>query len=810
MARLRFPDAGSRWAVDVTGKPAVSHTYTVYADAAATTPASILADVDGTPDVPIPGSQVVTDGYGFLPYWWGPDSVDRLWVYDGVVAAWPVDADNNARIDAVAARVAAIETGTASGLVISVAGRSGEVVLSAADVTGVETPTGAQAKADAAQANAIAAAASDPRLADDRYPLHHAASHAAGGLDPVTIDQAQVNGLAATFATKADLVLGKIPTSQIPAVAINTTFTVASQAAMLALSATQGDVAIRTDFTPAHAYQLAAADPTVLSNWIQVSLGAVTTVNGQTGVVVLGRADVGLGSVDNTADADKPVSTATQTALNLKAPLASPTFTGTVAGVTAAMVGLGNVDNTSDANKPVSTAQAAAINSLKTPGNGVVAVNEAPVTPLQYGAVGNGSNSDDAAFAAMLAALPSQGAHVHIPARYNFLLSAPIVLTGNAHWSGGGANARITNHSSDVFTVTSNLAWMRIHDFRIDSSGGGGHIFAFGALGASKSQIDHMVLIQNVANKSILQSAFWLDNVFNQNQLFGAVNRSVPMVNLVSTTDNLSDNTFEDLTLTDASGASTWAMWLEEQYPALAFSNKIRGCNFENPVGGCITMRGHINYDIEDIEAWDVSGPAANHMIYLRAGGGSGLPNRGGSIRNYCRPSTSGGLGTGIQDIAMGPVGSEYDTVIRGCHGSGSNTILIDLQHNIGCRVEDCTLISLASSYAPIYTVQASAGTGATAALDPNASNLLAAGCLLTTGTSPAAGNLVAVSANANGWLSAAPAAVLLAPRNAAAAQAQLYVAAQSATGFTVACANTPPASTQLKFSYSVVRSING
>jgi hypothetical protein len=38
---------------------------------------------------------------------------------------------------------------------------------------------------------------------------------------------------------------------------------------------------------------------------------------------------VGLGNVTNTSDADKPVSTAQQTALNLKANLASPTFTGT-------------------------------------------------------------------------------------------------------------------------------------------------------------------------------------------------------------------------------------------------------------------------------------------------------------------------------------------------------------------------------------------------------------------------------------------------------------------------------------------------
>ena len=47
--------------------------------------------------------------------------------------------------------------------------------------------------------------------------------------------------------------------------------------------------------------------------------------------------------------------------LNLKADLASPTFTGTVSGITKSMVGLENVDNTSDASKPVSTAQQTAL-----------------------------------------------------------------------------------------------------------------------------------------------------------------------------------------------------------------------------------------------------------------------------------------------------------------------------------------------------------------------------------------------------------------------------------------------------------------
>ena len=122
-------------------------------------------------------------------------------------------------------------------------------------------------------------------------------------------------------------------------------------------------------------------------------VNVVDSVAGKTGVVTLVKGDVGLANVDNTADSAKPVSTAGQTALNLKANLASPTFTGTVGGVTATHVGLGNVTNeskatmfssptftgtvagvsathvglgnvtnTSDANKPVSTAQQTALN----------------------------------------------------------------------------------------------------------------------------------------------------------------------------------------------------------------------------------------------------------------------------------------------------------------------------------------------------------------------------------------------------------------------------------------------------------------
>ena len=66
-----------------------------------------------------------------------------------------------------------------------------------------------------------------------------------------------------------------------------------------------------------------------------VASSGVASVNTRTGAVVLTAADVGLDNCDNTSDANKPVSTATQTALDDKAPLASPALTGTPTAPTA-------------------------------------------------------------------------------------------------------------------------------------------------------------------------------------------------------------------------------------------------------------------------------------------------------------------------------------------------------------------------------------------------------------------------------------------------------------------------------------------
>ena len=87
-----------------------------------------------------------------------------------------------------------------------------------------------------------------------------------------------------------------------------------------------------------------------------VTLAGVQTLTNKTITSPSGlvKADVGLSNVDNTSDADKPISTAAQTALDLKAPLASPTFTGTVVlpTVTAGGSIVPSTDNTYDLGSP--------------------------------------------------------------------------------------------------------------------------------------------------------------------------------------------------------------------------------------------------------------------------------------------------------------------------------------------------------------------------------------------------------------------------------------------------------------------------
>jgi hypothetical protein len=110
----------------------------------------------------------------------------------------------------------------------------------------------------------------DPTDAQDSVTLNY-----------ITTQKGAVNGIASLDGS------GLIPTNQLPALAITETSVVASQAAMLALTAQVGDVAVRTDVNKS--FILTAEPATTLGNWQELltPTDSVLSVDGLTGAVVL-------------------------------------------------------------------------------------------------------------------------------------------------------------------------------------------------------------------------------------------------------------------------------------------------------------------------------------------------------------------------------------------------------------------------------------------------------------------------------------------------------------------------------------------
>ena len=114
-----------------------------------------------------------------------------------------------------------------------------------------------------------------------------------------TIPQLSVQNLTADLANKADLgVDGKVLSSQLPSLSLNNVTVVSTTTAMRAQTTEQvqpGDVTVVTGGSDRGSYMLTATNPSLLGNWVKLSSsdGAVFTVNGQTGDVVITPASIG-------------------------------------------------------------------------------------------------------------------------------------------------------------------------------------------------------------------------------------------------------------------------------------------------------------------------------------------------------------------------------------------------------------------------------------------------------------------------------------------------------------------------------------
>jgi len=127
-------------------------------------------------------------------------------------------------------------------------------------------------------------------------------------------DGSTAGGISATASATGDYILttakgaangvatldaaGKIPSNQLPALAITAVATVTDEAAMLALTAEEGDTAIRTDVSKTYIHNGGSAG--TIADWTLLATpdDVVTSVNTKTGTITLNTDDVAEGTTN--------------------------------------------------------------------------------------------------------------------------------------------------------------------------------------------------------------------------------------------------------------------------------------------------------------------------------------------------------------------------------------------------------------------------------------------------------------------------------------------------------------------------------
>jgi len=174
---------------------------------------------------------------------------------------------------------------------------------------------------------------------------------------------------------------GKIPAGQLPSTVMEFKGTWNATTNIPSLADGTGDAGDIYLCSVAGTQDLGSGDITFAEgDWVvysgtvwqkSINSNAVVSVNGYQGVVVLNKSDIGLDNVDNVADLDKPISTVTQSALDLKWSLDGNTL--------GSKKTIGSIDNQDF---------------------GIITNNSERLTVLKSGNVGIGTNS------------PSQKLHV--------------------------------------------------------------------------------------------------------------------------------------------------------------------------------------------------------------------------------------------------------------------------------------------------------------------------------------------------------------------------------------------------------------
>ena len=256
--------------------------------------------------------------------------------------------------------VAQINAGTA-GVAQNAADASAAASAASSHATNADaSKTAAAASATTATTKATEASGSASTAVSKAGEASASASTASSAATTATTKATEASGSATTATTKAGEAAASATAAAGSATSADGSKTAAAGSATTATGAASAAAASAAAAAASAEQAAGGGEPTIIPGTTSQYWRGDKTWQ------TLNKGAVGLSNVNNTADADKPISTATQDALDTKVP-ASRTVAGKAltADVTLAKadVGLSNVDNTSDVAKPISTATQTALDA---------------------------------------------------------------------------------------------------------------------------------------------------------------------------------------------------------------------------------------------------------------------------------------------------------------------------------------------------------------------------------------------------------------------------------------------------------------
>lgn len=376
------------------------------------------------------------------------------------------------------------------------------------------------------------------------------------------------------------------------------------------------------------------------------------------------RDSVGIGAVYTTDGA-------TVAAPALPSLLKSENLSGLTSAATARTnLGLGNVDNTSDANKPLSVAASAAL-SVKQRDLGYVLA-----TDPQWGYAG-GTNIGPACNAA-IAAMSSTGCRLVIPpmpaGMTNWTTDERILLKSGVEIEGAGRTAtRIVGNVEGVFGWSSHLSQWSIKNLRADSTAGHLMTTKGGDYSISQGEIEGVWLVSSDPAASI----FWHDSAWDyikvaliNSRLDRVPASTLPGWYVRNSIGAANSNIFKNLWAQSYNNTAAPFFYMESvSTSSYSYDNEFRNIIGEQNRGGLIHLYNSFGGTIDQVVDWDAVGNYTGDIV--RIGKSVSAPaflSRYVTIKNVGR--RGGTLDPGVYDINLVPGASARCTVIAANHSS--------------------------------------------------------------------------------------------------------------------------------------------